>query len=35
MSSSEKTAFCATCLLGVEGLLSEELRDLGCEDVRA
>lgn len=35
MSSSEKMAFCATCLLGVEGLLSEELRDLGCEDVRA
>lgn len=27
--------FAATCLLGVEGLLAQELRDMGCGDVRA
>ncbi len=27
--------YSATCLLGVEGLLAQELRDMGCEDVRA
>lgn len=27
--------FCAPCLLGVEGLVAEELRDLGCGNVRA
>lgn len=26
---------CAVCLLGVEGLVAQELRDLGCENVRA
>lgn len=25
---------CATCLLGVEGLVAEELREMGCEEVR-
>lgn len=27
--------YSATCLLGVEGLLAQELRDMGCRDVRA
>lgn len=27
--------YSATCLLGVEGLLAQELRDMGCEGVRA
>lgn len=27
--------FCATCLLGLEGLVAQELREMGCEDVRA
>lgn len=27
--------FCAPCLLGVEGLVAEELRSLGCENVKA
>ncbi|MCI9224781.1 MAG: class I SAM-dependent RNA methyltransferase [Acutalibacter sp.] len=27
--------YSATCLLGVEGLLAQELRDMGCEDVHA
>ena len=27
--------YSATCLLGVEGLLARELRDMGCGDVRA
>lgn len=27
--------FCAPCLMGVEGLAAEELRGLGCENVRA
>ena len=31
----ENMTFCAPCLLGVEGLVAEELRDMGCENVRA
>lgn len=27
--------YCAPCLLGVEGLVAEELREMGCEEVRA
>lgn len=27
--------FCAPCLLGVEGLAAQELRDMGCQDVQA
>lgn len=27
--------FCATCLLGLEGLVAQELRDMGCEGVQA
>lgn len=30
-----KNTFCAPCLLGIEGLAAEELRTLGCENVRA
>lgn len=30
-----KWTFCAPCLLGIEGLVAEELRELGCENVRA
>jgi len=29
-----KNTFCCPCLLGLEGLVAEELRDMGCEDVR-
>lgn len=31
----EKIRFCVPCLLGVEGLAAEELRDMGCEEVTA
>lgn len=31
----KKLTFCAPCLLGVEGLAAEDLRDMGCENVRA
>lgn len=31
----EKINFCAPCLMGVEGLAAEELREMGCEEVRA
>jgi len=31
----QKMKFCAPCLLGVEGLAAEELRDMGCEAVQA
>ncbi len=31
----EHMAFCAPCLMGVEGLAAEELREMGCENVRA
>lgn len=31
----EKWSFCAPCLLGLEGLVAQELRGMGCEDVRA
>lgn len=31
----EKMTFCAPCLLGIEGLAAEELRNIGCENVRA
>ena len=30
-----KETFCCPCLLGVEGLVAEELRDMGCENVQA
>lgn len=30
-----KWTYCAPCLLGIEGLVAEELRELGCEAVRA
>lgn len=32
---SQSMTLCAVCLLGVEGLAAQELRDLGCENVRA
>lgn len=32
---TERMTFCAPCLMGVEGLVAEELREMGCEDVRA
>ena len=35
MSDSQAMAFSAACLLGVEGLVAQELRDLGCGNVRA
>lgn len=35
MSPPQEMTFCATCLLGVEGLLGDELRAMGCDDVRA
>lgn len=31
----DRMTFCAPCLLGVEGLAAEELRAMGCENVRA
>ncbi len=31
----EKMELCAPCLLGLEGLVAQELRDAGCENVRA
>lgn len=31
----KKMTFCAPCLLGIEGLAAEELREMGCENVRA
>ena len=27
------TAYSASCLLGVEGLVAQELREMGCENV--
>lgn len=30
-----KLMFCAPCLMGVEGLAAEELRDMGCKEVQA
>lgn len=33
--AAEEMTFSATCLLGVEGLVAQELRDLGCGSVRA
>lgn len=35
MNFSQEMTFSATCLLGVEGLIAQELRDMGCENVRA
>lgn len=32
---TDRMTFCAPCLLGVEGLVAEELREMGCEAVRA
>lgn len=31
----EKMTFCAPCLLGIEGLVADELREMECEAVRA
>ncbi len=31
----DRMTFCAPCLMGVEGLAAEELREMGCEEVRA
>lgn len=31
----DKMTFCAPCLLGIEGLVADELREMGCEAVRA
>lgn len=31
----EQMTLCAPCLMGVEGLVAQELRDMGCENVRA
>lgn len=31
----EKMKYCAPCLLGLEGLVAQELREMGCEDVQA
>lgn len=31
----EKIRLCAPCLLGLEGLVAQELREMGCEDVQA
>ncbi len=31
----EDMIFCAPCLMGIEGLLADELKDMGCREVKA